>query len=564
MRVFSEQVNATSTNGFLNILQTPSFDEIFYDVFEVQINGNKYPLEKISEYQGSPVVSCPVFVEGVEIFYPFVLSKGKQEFIFNRKNTLDSAYPEHDLDQIKEQVEIFEDNEDCEDMIVEEVDILKISKLEIKRNEILEDIKLAKKEARQYSQKLRARNLKESTSNFEKDKSQLDETLKNARSELLGDFLSVTDKIKENLFELSTTTENNLISLVDDKIKVISENLKLSLNENFENSSKHFDKNVKQVIKELYEVLVIPKVNKELLTISTDIVEKISEIETGLHSKFDEEFSNKVDKSIVDGITLELENVQKLNVELNDNINKGVSKALSRVGKVSKEIETFSKSLEVFSTEIDQKIEESAKEISNYYTDRLELVENNAFELNDKTRSYFVNLIRESRDNLIEEIRKTKEQTPIEYIVEAMGKSAPQVVSIDKLKKEYDTIIHNKFETYKTDLRKYIAVYGGGGGSVAMQFASGGTMRGNLTVIGTLSASQYLGLPASSGGNTSYTHNQFTASTNWTINHNLNRFPSITITDSAGTVVYGGIQYTNNNQAIAFFSGAFSGVAYAN
>jgi hypothetical protein len=564
MQVFSEQVNTTSTNGFLNILQTESFDEIFYNVFEVQINGNKYPLEKISEYQGSPVVSVPIFVEGVEIFYPFVLSKGEQEFIFNRKNTLDSTYPENNLDQIKEQVEIFEDDEDDGVLVEEEVDIFEISKLETKRNEILEEIKLAKEEAQQHFQKLKSKNLKESTSNFEKDKFQLDETLKIARSELLEDFLSVTDKIKENLFELSTTTESNLIGLVDDKIKVISENLKNSLDESFENSSKHFDKNVKQVIKELYQALVIPKVNKELLTISTDIVEKISEIETGLHNKFDEEFSNKADKSIVDGINIELESVQKLNVELNDNINKGISKALSRVGKVSKEIEIFSKDLEGFSAEIDKKIEESAKEISDYYTDRLELVENNAFELNDKTRSYFVDLIRESRDSLVEEIRKTKEQSPVEYIVESIGKNDPQIISIDKLKKEYDTIIHNKFENYKTDLRKYIAVYGGGGGSVAMQFASGGTMKGNLTVTGSISASQYFGLPASFGGNTSYVHTQLIPSTTWNILHNLNRFPSITITDSSGSVVYGEIKYISNNQIFASFTGAFSGIAYAN
>ena len=86
MQVFSEKVNHTSTNDFLNVIQTESFEEIFYDIFEVQINGNKYPLEKVSTYKSNPVISVPLIVEGQEVFYPFVLVKGKQEFIFNENN----------------------------------------------------------------------------------------------------------------------------------------------------------------------------------------------------------------------------------------------------------------------------------------------------------------------------------------------------------------------------------------------------------------------------------------------------------------------------------------------
>ena len=61
-----------------------------------------------------------------------------------------------------------------------------------------------------------------------------------------------------------------------------------------------------------------------------------------------------------------------------------------------------------------------------------------------------------------------------------------------------------------------------------------------------------------------YEHTQATASATWTITHNLNKFPSITVIDSAGSEVFGDVAYTNSNSLTLTFSGAFSGKAYLN
>lgn len=61
-----------------------------------------------------------------------------------------------------------------------------------------------------------------------------------------------------------------------------------------------------------------------------------------------------------------------------------------------------------------------------------------------------------------------------------------------------------------------------------------------------------------------YTHTQIKSSKVWIIPHNLNKFPSITIVDSANTVVVGNIEYIDNNTAIVSFSAEFSGKAYLN
>jgi hypothetical protein len=70
-------------------------------------------------------------------------------------------------------------------------------------------------------------------------------------------------------------------------------------------------------------------------------------------------------------------------------------------------------------------------------------------------------------------------------------------------------------------------------------------------------------------GDITYTHNQSSTSDTWTITHNLNRFPSVTVVDSADTIVYGTVVYNSANQlTITFFQAgsalAFSGKAYLN
>lgn len=62
----------------------------------------------------------------------------------------------------------------------------------------------------------------------------------------------------------------------------------------------------------------------------------------------------------------------------------------------------------------------------------------------------------------------------------------------------------------------------------------------------------------------SYLHNQLQSSKEWIINHNLEKYPSVTVVDSAGTIVVGEVNYLNENQVIITFSGAFSGKAYLN
>lgn len=65
-------------------------------------------------------------------------------------------------------------------------------------------------------------------------------------------------------------------------------------------------------------------------------------------------------------------------------------------------------------------------------------------------------------------------------------------------------------------------------------------------------------------GDKNYVHDQMVASTTWTINHSLGKFPSVMIVNSAGEVVEGFIQHVDNTQAVVTFTSAFAGKAYLN
>ena len=62
----------------------------------------------------------------------------------------------------------------------------------------------------------------------------------------------------------------------------------------------------------------------------------------------------------------------------------------------------------------------------------------------------------------------------------------------------------------------------------------------------------------------SFVYVQMSSSKTWNITHNLDKYPSVMIVDSANTVVVGNIEYISNNELELTFLSEFSGKAYLN
>lgn len=59
-----------------------------------------------------------------------------------------------------------------------------------------------------------------------------------------------------------------------------------------------------------------------------------------------------------------------------------------------------------------------------------------------------------------------------------------------------------------------------------------------------------------------YSYGQYPSSAEWVITHNLGYKPGVTVVDTAGSVIEGTINYTDDNSLVLLFSAPFAGTAY--
>lgn len=66
------------------------------------------------------------------------------------------------------------------------------------------------------------------------------------------------------------------------------------------------------------------------------------------------------------------------------------------------------------------------------------------------------------------------------------------------------------------------------------------------------------------GGDKTFVYTQAAASNKWYIQHDLNKYPSVTVVDTGDNVIVGQVEYTDLDNCICTFTSAFSGKAYLN
>ena len=72
------------------------------------------------------------------------------------------------------------------------------------------------------------------------------------------------------------------------------------------------------------------------------------------------------------------------------------------------------------------------------------------------------------------------------------------------------------------------------------------------------------GVIASTSGDKNYVHDQSSASTTWSVTHNLNKRPAVSVVDSAGTQRICDVQYVSDNEVTLNFDDSTAGKAYFN
>jgi hypothetical protein len=81
---------------------------------------------------------------------------------------------------------------------------------------------------------------------------------------------------------------------------------------------------------------------------------------------------------------------------------------------------------------------------------------------------------------------------------------------------------------------------------------------------GSLELDKFYGMSLHARDDKNYVFVQAVPSASWTVTHNLNKFPSVSVVDTANTQVFTMAEYIDTNTLILTFSAAFAGKAYMN
>lgn len=77
-------------------------------------------------------------------------------------------------------------------------------------------------------------------------------------------------------------------------------------------------------------------------------------------------------------------------------------------------------------------------------------------------------------------------------------------------------------------------------------------------------ARENIGIGTILDGDKNFIFEQYSASNIWLVYHGLDKYPSVTVVDSANSVVCGDVVYLDTNSLEIHFNAAFSGQAYLN
>ena len=417
IKLFSEEVNPTFTSSKHNILTVESYNEVFFDVFEFEINGTTYIAEKLSVYNGKPVVAIPVVEKDVTRTIPFVLSEGSFEVLYNVSNN--------------EVVNSTDDQRVIESIMIED-DVVDIAR--DYKEDLLEEVEVAKRHAAEYAERVRLQKIAEADVTIEEKKQSIREFFNTSRSELLDEF---NTSLVNNKQDLETYTEQ--------KHSEIEKYLTSRIENNF---SEFFD-------------------------INND---RINELESIIES---------TEKRITTELTTAVDTQHNV---LTEQIKKGVDKALGRVGNIKTTVIDLEDQLL-------EKIETVDGSIREYYDTRINNIRDEVDVLNEDQKNYFINLIEESKSILLEQVKQDKEKTVkslIEEKYDPVKGNKDFNKNLKKLKVDLERDISDRFRKEVMSLKRIVELSGGGGGTVAKQFADGGVMRDDLVVQGCVTAECFI------------------------------------------------------------------------
>ena len=502
-----------------NTLWVEGFDEVYFDVYEFDLNGSKILAEKIDTLGEHPVVRVPFTeVHGNKIEADFVLKIGTQP----NPEIISEAIVEDEPIMIEGRNTLFVDTY--------EETFFGVYEFEINGNKVIaEEVGVIDTYPVVKIPVVRS-NGKQVEVEFILRQGDEDSILENSKVVLTEESMSVIKeedlkaKLHEEtktLIERSGATDVNISYRIDKEeiIEEIKTDSRAALDKLREET-----KNIVDDVERIRDSIFIEfasnsdtyraKESKKLKQFVDKKVEELRETNRVLAEKVERETRNSLEstygsfikklresqqelkerKKEHQKIASTLNVLEKTQVELRDEVNvnkreileatekseKSVNKALSRLGTVKKELTDSKAEFDTIKDALAHSIMLAEERVKEYYHEKIEQVENTIFD--NVRRGEILEVVKESKAKILTELNDTSD---IKEQLRVIATEEYDPITGEEFQRKLKKSIDDKFASEMANIRRMIELYSGGGTN-AVQFADGGTMNGDLNVTSNI------------------------------------------------------------------------------
>jgi len=419
-----------------NTLFVDSYEETFFGVYEFEVNGNKVISEKVDEIGNYPVVKIPVVrSNGNQVEVEFILRQGSEDSILENSK---AVLTEGSMSVIKEEDLKAKLHEESKTLIEQSgATDINIS-YRIDRDEIIDEIKTDSKAALEK--------LREETNNIVDD-------VERIRDSIFIEFASNSDTYRAKESEKLKQFVDKRVEELRQTNKVLAEKVERETRNSLESTYGNFIKKLRESQQELKE----RKKEHQKIASTINVLEK-TQIE------------------LRDEV-----NVNKREIlEATEKSEKSVNKALSRLGTVKKELTNSKAEFDTIKDALAHSIMLAEERVKEYYHDKIEQIENTIFD--NVRRDEILNVVKESKAKILTELN---DKSDIKEQLQVIATEEYDPISGKEFQRKLKESIDSKFASEMGNIRRMMELYSGGG-TTAVQFADGGTMKGDLNVAANI------------------------------------------------------------------------------
>ena len=415
--LFSEEVEVTSTNSDRNTLFVESYEEVFFGVYEFEINGSTVIAEKVGEYDMEPVVAIPVVeADGSKTEVEFVLKRGEFKVMLGVGK---AVLTENDQTTVSSEI--------LEEVAAEQVKATGLSDKKVTisynldKDSVINEVKTG---------------LDASLEELRNETKNVVDEVERLRDEIFIEFTSNSDNYRAKETEKLRAFIDNKIATIKKDNKVIAEELEKHVTGSLDSQFGMFVKRVRETQAELKER---QKENK-LIAAHVSALEK---------NQLELNNENNILKRVVK--------------EATDTSEKNVNKALSRLGTVKKELTDSKEHFDTIKEDLAASISNAEERVKLYYHEKIKMVEESVFR--NIRREEILDTVKKSKAMILAELNNTnglKDQLRQLATEAANGEYDP--ISGKRFQDTLKRDLNKKFADEMVNIKRMIELAGGGGG----------------------------------------------------------------------------------------------------